>query len=625
MKIKPIMPTKVKSASGNIQQEIGIMTPAKPHLFLWFSILSLISFILIGYVVISAIRPSIINFVVTRQEADTVVFANRLANNLLLDSDFQYSTSTETGERLSIFLQGLQIPARIAVDITDHEGIILASDIGEQVGKKINTNAEFNRAKRELRSQAFFRTLSPSEKEQVGAAEVFELYIPITFGISPQVAGVVHALSRTGFIRETVRSIEEDIAMRIGAGFVFLYVVIAIIVWWASKTIRRQAGALSDYAVTLESKVRARTRELQAVFGSVAEGIVVINKDFRVVLMNKSAETILGTKESEVIGQKWTDLVSMYRGKKEMPHEEWATSNVLKTSSVKIFTVADNISYKLKDGQMVPVLIIASPLVEEKNIEGVVLMFRDVREERKLEDARVSFISLASHQLRTPIVSILWLTELLQRKTEDPLPKRKEFIDDIYTMALRMRDLLNLLLQIGRLESKRLKIEPVNAKIEDIINSTLLVLQSQIDRKKQTIEMHILPDPFPIVALDKIVLGQVLQNIISNSISYSLEGQKIKISVSINKNMILCAIQDEGIGIPKNQQNRIYEKFFRADNAMRMVPVGNGLGLSFVKSLVAEFGGETWFESEEGKGSTFYFSIPSSGMKAKEGEVNLIV
>lgn len=619
------MVTKIKPTSGKIQQEAGIIAPAKPRLFLWFSILSFISFVLIGYLVISAVRPSITDFVVTRQEADTVVFANRLANNLLLASDFKISTSTEAEERLSIFLQGLQIPARIAVEITDEEGTILASDLTEQIGKKTKVNSEFELAKEELRSQALFRTLSPSEKELVGTAEAFELYIPLTFGASPQVAGIVHSLSRTGFIRETVRRIEEDIALRIGGGFIFLYFAISTIVWGASRTIRRQAGALVDYATTLESKVRARTRELQAVFGSVAEGIVVINKDFRVMLMNRSAEDILGVKGSEVAGQKWTDLVSMYRGKKEVPHQEWATSYVLKTGRVKIFTVADNVSYKLKDGQMVPVLIIASPLVEDKNIEGVVLMFRDVREERKLEDARVSFISIASHQLRTPLTSILWFTELLQEKKEDLFPEGREFIDGIYAMALRMKDLLNLLLQIGRLESGRLKIEPVSARIEDVIKGVLATFKPELDRKKQMVEVSVVPDPFPAILLDKIALGQALQNIISNSILYSPEGKKIHISVSMDKNKVLCAVKDEGIGIPKEQQGMIFDKFFRADNAVRMVPFGNGLGLSLVKSLVVEWGGDSWFESEEGKGSTFYFTIPSSGMKPREGEVNLAV
>lgn len=617
---------QVQSKSTRIQSKPKSISPAKPRLFLWFSVLSFISFIAIGYLVIGAIRPAITGFVVARQEADAVVFANRLANNLLLASDFTVSTSTEVEERLSIFLQGLQIPARISVEITDNEGTILISDLAEQIGKKASVNSEFMRVKRELRSLALFRTLSPSEKELLGTAEVFELYIPLTFGTSPQVAGIIHSLSRTGFISQTISNVENDIAMRIGGGFIFLYLVISTIVLGASRTIRHQARALFGYATTLEQKVKERTRDVQAVISSMGEGLVVIDMDERILLMSKSAEEMLEVSLAQAKGKKWSDLVSILKGKEKLPHEEWPSVLALKAGKTIVASLVENLFYRAQSGKTVPIVAVASPLVDEKKIIGVVVVFQDATEEKRLEEARLSFISISSHQLRAPLTSLRWFTELLQEKSAGPVTeKQKGLIGDIYESILRMVDLVNLLLQMARVESGRVKIEPTPLDLKEITRGVLRNIQGVISKKKQKVEINVEPDPFPKILLDKIILNQVIQNILINASQYSEEGKTILISIKMGKDFITYAVKDEGIGIPQDEHNRIFDKFFRASNAMRMVPSGNGLGLSLVRSVVTAWGGSTWFESEEAKGSVFYFTIPAKGMKPKAGEVSLAV
>lgn len=242
-----------------------IRAPKRERLFLNFSLLSFAAFVLIGYVVVSAIRPAILNFIVSRQESDTVVFVNRLANNLLQAGDFNqpFPLPPETEARLAVFVEGLQVPARLAVFVTNKDGLILSSDFPETAGSILQRTPEFERASRDRRSVAIFTKIEPEEKEMLGVEDAFELFIPITFGASPEVAGVVHTISRTGFIFETARTIERDVALRISAGLLFLYFALSIIVWGASRTIRAQATSLHEYATTLEVKVKERTRDLE--------------------------------------------------------------------------------------------------------------------------------------------------------------------------------------------------------------------------------------------------------------------------------------------------------------------------------------------------------------------------
>lgn len=236
--------------------------PKRTHLFLTFSLLSFAMFVVIGYVVVSAIRPGIVNFVASRQEADTVVFVNRLANRILLPEDFTVS-SFEAKERFAIFVEGLQIPARIAVSVTNKEGEILVSDVSGYEGTILEQSPAFLRAARDLRSVALFATLNPKEQKLLGVQEAFEMFIPVTFGVSPKTAGVVHTLSRTGFIRKTISDLEQEMIFRISAGLIALYFLLSLVVWGASRTIRRQSGELARYAATLEKRVRERTEELE--------------------------------------------------------------------------------------------------------------------------------------------------------------------------------------------------------------------------------------------------------------------------------------------------------------------------------------------------------------------------
>jgi signal transduction histidine kinase len=245
---------------------------------------------------------------------------------------------------------------------------------------------------------------------------------------------------------------------------------------------------------------------------------------------------------------------------------------------------------------------------------------------KQLDEAKTGFISVASHQLRTPLTSMRWFSEMLMGGDAGEIsPEQRHFVERIYEGTERMVALVNLLLQIARVEAGRLKVEPIPLDLKAVTESVAASLKTGLEGKKQTVEITSEPTPFPMIPADQEVIWQCVQNLLANANRYAPVSSVIHIGIKKKKDEIEYSVKDTGIGIPKAQQGRIFEKFFRAENALKAVPEGSGLGLSLVKSLVEGWGGKIWFETEEGKGTTFFFTLPATGMKAKEGEVRLAV
>jgi len=237
-------------------------------------------------------------------------------------------------------------------------------------------------------------------------------------------------------------------------------------------------------------------------------------------------------------------------------------------------------------------------------------VIREIEQIARVNKMKSEFISVASHQLRTPLSAVRWQVELISKKFSQGLnEKQKQGIDNIGGLSLRMTKLVNDLLDVARIDQGRfiLKKDPVN--LTEIIEEAMKDVS--VLAKSRNVEIK-----FNNYGEEKCILGDrnrlfvVVENLLSNSIKYIFKKGVISIDLYDKEGFLVFKIKDNGVGIPARQQRNVFEKFFRSDNVVKYQTEGTGLGLYIAKNIVEQSGGKIWFESKENYGTTFYFSIP---------------
>ena len=228
---------------------------------------------------------------------------------------------------------------------------------------------------------------------------------------------------------------------------------------------------------------------------------------------------------------------------------------------------------------------------------------------RELDQAKDEFISMASHQLRTPLTVIKgYLSMLLEGDVGKITKGQEEFVHEAFDGSSRMVGLINDLLNVSRMDTGRFFIEPTEVDIEELVSQEVKELQKQAGDKGLYLKIA-KTGKIPHVWVDETKIRQVVMNFIDNALYYTEEGG-VTVKLEKIKDMVIYSVVDTGVGIPKAEQPKIFEKFFRAGNARKIRPDGTGLGIYLAKRVVEDHGGEIFFESSEGHGSTFGFKIP---------------
>jgi PAS domain S-box-containing protein len=379
---------------------------------------------------------------------------------------------------------------------------------------------------------------------------------------------------------------------------------------------KRLAARLKEAYSSLEERVKERTQELaedhakdEALLESIGEGFFAVNMSGKIITANRSAEQMLHWNREQILNAHFSSVLNLRAkdGTLLAPNEHFIQKAILEKATIKTAAV-DTVRCERKDGTLFPIAITARPFLMGMEMRGVVVTFRDVTEEKRIDRMKSEFISLASHQLRTPLTAIGWYVELMQGDTGELTHDQQDYLAQIIESHKRMVDLVNSLLNVSRIELGRLRIDPEETTIEKIVSAASTQLELQMEQKQLTFSKR-----FPAklkVFIDMRLVQMVLENLISNAVKYTANGGSIDLSVLSDGRELRFEVRDSGMGIPQTQKERIFEKLFRADNVLKTDTEGTGIGLYIAKYTAEAWGGRLWFESEENKGTTFFFTTP---------------
>jgi PAS domain S-box-containing protein len=232
----------------------------------------------------------------------------------------------------------------------------------------------------------------------------------------------------------------------------------------------------------------------------------------------------------------------------------------------------------------------------------------DIHEQKELERIKTEFLSLASHQLRSPLSNLKWYIDfLLTRRSKQMTEEVQGYLHKMYRRNADMAELVNTLLNLSRIEMGRIKIEKETADITEIAKSVVEELESEATEKKIALETAYSGDT--VMETDRKLVRIILQNLLSNAFRYTLEGGSVQLRILASSSKVRMEVEDTGVGIPPDEQNNIFSKLYRATNAKKIEANGNGIGLYMCKELVENMGGEISFMSKEGEGTTFFVDL----------------
>ena len=338
-----------------------------------------------------------------------------------------------------------------------------------------------------------------------------------------------------------------------------------------------------------------------AIITNFSDGLLFFDFENKLSLINSQAKSFFNIKSSKLIGKR----LSEFSKKSELD----SLVDVIKNSKNSRIKEVYREELNLKKNVFFEVSTVF--LKRDKKKIGSLIIIHDVSREKVVERLKTEFVSLSAHQLRTPLSAIKWtLRMLLDGDLGKVNPDQKEYIEKTYKSNERMIALVNDLLNVTRIEEGRYLYRKTTTEVQPLIEFVISSLRDKTKKQKIKLEFIKPKKKVPKIKVDVEKVRMAIYNIINNAISYTPHGGKVDVSLMGEKDGVRVEVSDNGIGIPKDQQKRVFSKFFRAGNAVREETTGTGLGLYITKNIIEAHNGKVWFDSKEGKGTTFYFTIP---------------
>jgi PAS domain S-box-containing protein len=416
------------------------------------------------------------------------------------------------------------------------------------------------------------------------------------------------------------RSLERRTSVLLLAGSL-LAVALALA---TAGMVQRRTRRLGELNRELEAQVHERalardalarlSRQNELILEAAAEGIYGVDPHGYTLFLNPAAARMLNTDASEVIGRPFEAVLGMGAGEAGGD----GVNAVRATLSTGTAREVKDAQFRRTDGSSFPVEYASTPIVEEGQITGAVVTFRDVTERREVDRLKDEFVSIVSHELRTPLTSIRGSLGLLAAGKLGEVPEKgRRMLEIAVQNTDRLVRLINDILDIERIESGRVTMEIHATDAADLAHQAVDVMSAMAE--KAGVRLYAWADRQPMEAdADRIL--QVLTNLLSNAIKFSPPGAEVTVNVTREGPDVVFRVRDQGRGIPEDRLESIFERFQQVDSSDAREKGGTGLGLAICRSIVQQHGGRIWVESVPGEGSTFTFTLPG-GVEARPAEV----
>ncbi|MEY9092515.1 two-component system histidine kinase PnpS [Paenibacillus sp. RC84] len=342
---------------------------------------------------------------------------------------------------------------------------------------------------------------------------------------------------------------------------------------------------------------------LKGVLENMGSGILMVDRDQRIVLVNRSAEDILGFSSNELYGKKYDEA-----------KQQFELTRLIQECIETNEHIREEIIFYYPSERILEINL--SPISQaDGEWSGALVVLHDITAMRRLERMRSEFVANVSHELKTPIAAVKGFSETLLAGALDDKETARSFLQIIFDESERLNRLVGDILELSKIESKRIPLQLSPTHLQSIIQKSLHMMEAEADKKKIALSMNV--DEALFLEADEDRLRQILINLMANGINYTPEGGRVSVAAELagsgtegEDERIRISIKDTGIGIPKKDLPRIFERFYRVDKARSRSSGGTGLGLSIVKHLVEMHHGTIRVESEVGYGTEFIIELP---------------
>lgn len=522
---------------------------------------------------------------------------------------------------LRTILEGFSTEDINKINVVDHQDRILATSDDDQaiVGQRINEEIIQQAASSET-------LLDKISLDRDTGQRIWILAVPIMDNVGPKedLKGVIYVQSNIEKVYEQLNEINRIFAAGIAVSLaitIILGILVARTITRPISDMRKQAQAMSkgNYARKVrvygtdeigqlaiafnhltnrlqeaQSTTEAERRKLASVLSNMTDGVIATDRKGKIILINDPALELLHDSRETTLNR---PIASVLRLDQEYSFEDL----IHMKDSV-------NLDFSMNDA---PYVLRANFSVIQKEtgfVNGLITVLHDITEQEKIDMERREFVANVSHELRTPLTTMRSYLEALAEgawKDENIAPT---FLNVTQTETERMIRLVNDLLQLSKMDSQEYEL---NLEFVEFNKFFTQIIDRFEMSKSQNVEfIRLLPEKSYFVDIDTDKLTQVIDNIISNALKYSPDGGNIRFGFTVHDNMLRVMISDDGMGIPKENVTRIFDRFYRVDRARARSMGGTGLGLAIAREMIEAHGGKIWAESEEGQGTTIFFTLP---------------